>query len=77
MVFKMEEVIPGVQCWYPSFYPLAGLHPDIFVPQRWIQPDKLLHQPYAFLILEHLDGNATGAEGCKSALSARVASSRF
>ena len=40
----------------------VALKPDIFIPERGIQPDELLHQQDAFLILKHLDGNAPSTE---------------
>jgi hypothetical protein len=37
-------------------------------------PDELLHQPDTFLILAHLDGNATRAEQFRLALAGRSGS---
>src|ERR1039458_5732490 len=40
----------------------VALQSDIFIPQRRILPDELLHQPDAFLALKHLDGDAPSTE---------------
>ena len=38
------------------------LSANVFIPYCGILLDELLHKPNALLVLEHLDGNSTGAE---------------
>ena len=41
---------------------IEASRPDVLIPEGGIQPDELLHQPDAFFVLDHLDGNAPRAE---------------